>query len=255
MSGTHLWLLLAVMSVPFTCRADTDATFALIQTKTGVYSNVTVTTKSTDYIVIQHARGLTSLKVAELPADVLKELGYVTNEPETSHASTAAATATALVNSIPTQDLENAWSKYAPAGLPPVKINAGILLGVLGLLVVLYLFFCYCASLICKKTGKPGGVLVWVPVLQYIPLFRAADMSPLWLLAMFVPVLNIVAQVIWSFKIARARGQGLVTAILLILPTFPLAFMYLAFAAGTTPSDENAAPKRYTPTSLTFDTV
>lgn len=253
--GRLVWLTLALMVVQTAGLAGIDAAFAVIQTQTGVYSNVTVTTKGKDYIVIQHSRGLTSVKVAELPPDIQRELGYLKSETAENSSSTAAAKATALVNAIPTKDLEQAWSKYAPVGLPPVKLNPGILLAVLGGLLVLYLFYCYCASLICQKTGKPAGALIWVPVLQLIPLFRAADMSPAWLLAMLVPGLNVVAQIIWCFKIARARGQGALIAILLILPTHPLAFMYLAFSNANPPPDEKAQSKKFTPTSLVFDTA
>ncbi len=253
--GRLTYLLLTVMFMQTAARAVNDATFALIQTKTGVYSNVTVTTKAADYIVIQHSRGLASVKVAELPPDIQQELGYLKSEAVENSSSTAADKATALVNAIPTKNIEQAWTKYAPAGLPPVKFSPAILLAVLGGFAVLYLFYCYCASLICQKTGKPAGALIWVPVLQLIPLFRAADMSPAWLLAMLVPGLNIVAQIIWCFKIARARGKGALIAILLILPTHPLAFMYLAFSAANSPPDEKAPPKKYTPTSLVFDTA
>lgn len=253
--GRTVYLLAALLCLSVASAGVVDVKLELLQTKAGVYSNVTVTTTAKDYIVIQHARGLTSVKVADLPTDIQKALGYVTSEPAGNSTLTAAAKATALVNAIPTQDIEQAWQKFAPAGTPMVKLNGGIVLGVFGLFVVLYLFFSYCGSLICEKTGKPGGVLIWLPVLQIIPLFRAADMSPLWFLAMFVPGLNIVVQIIWSFEIARARGQGLLTAILLILPTYPLAFMYLAFASATPASDDKAAPKKFTPTPLTFDTA
>jgi hypothetical protein len=249
------WLLFALAGVPGAGAAGIDVKLDLLQTKTGVYSNVTVTTTARDYIVIQHTRGLASVKVADLPSDIQKQLGYAASEAQSITASTAAAKATALVNAIPTKDLEQAWNKYAPAGLPPVKLSPGIMLAGLGLFVGLYLFFCYCGTLICQKTGKPAGPLIWVPVLQFIPLFRAADMSPAWFVAMLVPGLNVVAQIIWSFKIARARSQGLLTAILLILPTYPLAFMYLAFASGTPPVEEKAKPKKFTPTALTFDTA
>ena len=62
-------------------------------------------------------------------------------------------------------------------------------------LFLLYLLMCYCSMLICHKSGHPPGVLVWIPILQLIPLLRAAGMSPAWLLAFLVPVLNIIAQI------------------------------------------------------------
>ncbi len=105
-----------------------------------------------------------------------------------------------------------------------------------------YLFLCLCFSQICAKTGKPGGVLVWLPMFQLIPLLRAAGMSGWWLLAHFVPVLNLIAQIIWSFKIAEARGKNTFVGFLLLLPIFNLfALIYLAFS-GAGPKEKKAAP-------------
>lgn len=227
-----------------------DQAFEVIQTKTALYSNVTVTTKSKDYIVIQHANGLTSLRVAELPPEVHEALGFGPVKGSKDGSFGATAKAKAMVNAIPSKQIEQVWSKHAPAGSPSLKIetlDSKIIFSILGVFAALYLFFCYCASLICNKAGRPGGVLVWLPILQFIPLFRAARMSPLWLLAMFIPLLNIVAHIMWSFRIAGVRGQGLFTAIFLILPTYPLAFMYLAFAGGASDGQSdglNSAPTK-----------
>jgi ABC-type uncharacterized transport system permease subunit len=58
-------------------------------------------------------------------------------------------------------------------------------------------------------------------------------MAPVWVLAFLIPLLNLVAQVVWSFKIAKARGKNAGWAILLLLPvTNILAFLYLAFSSG-----------------------
>lgn len=248
--GTAMCIGIALMAAPQKSVA-VDQTFELIQTETAVYSNVTVTTKSKEYIVIQHASGLTSLKVAELPPDLHEALGYGPSKSTKKNGLTLTAKAKAMAGNISTEQIKQTWSKHSQGGSPAEiwkRIDKKILFVALGVFAVVYLFFCFCASLICKKAGRPGGLLVWLPVLQYIPLLRAARMSPLWLLAMFVPLLNIVAHIMWSFKIAGVRGQGVFTAIFLILPTYPLAFMYLAFAGGASPdgdSDElNSAPTK-----------
>jgi hypothetical protein len=88
--------------------------------------------------------------------------------------------------------------------------------------------------LICRKTGNPPGILVWLPVVQLLPLLRAASMSAWWFLAFCVPVLNIVAQVLWSLNIAKARGKSVWVGVLLILPiTNLIALLYLAFSSGS----------------------
>jgi len=247
---TGLWLVLLL--IPGISRAVED-TFALVETKTGVYSNVTVTTKSKDYIVIQHAGGLASVKVAELSPEHHQALGYGAPKGSSKGAFMITAKAKSLVAAIQTKGLEQAWSKHAPAEITSLKLNPSIVFGALGVFALLYLFFCYCGLLICRKAGKPAGWLMWLPVLQYIPLLRAAKMSPLWLLAMCIPLLNIWAHIMWSFRIAGARGQGFWTALLLILPTYPLAFMYLAFAGNASAAEEVSPPQKFRTTGLVFD--
>jgi hypothetical protein len=227
-----------------------DETFAVVETKTGVYSNVTVTTKSKDYIVIQHATGLTSLKVTDLSPEAQQALGYTKTKGAGQGGFTITAKAKSLVETIPTRKIEATWNKHAPAGMADLKLTTTFLYAVLGGMVVLYLWFCYCGALICQKAGRPAGVLMWVPGLQFIPLCRAAKMSPFWML---VPIVNIWGHVLWSFRISAARGQGFWTALFLILPTYPLAFMYLAFANGAPPADENAAPEKFKSTGLVLD--
>ncbi len=250
-TGALIGAAMALLIAPRDCVAA-DQMFDLIQTGTALYSNVTVTTKSKDYIVIQHASGLTSLKVAELPSEIHEALGYGPTKGSKKNSPTITAKAKAMAGAIPTEQIEKAWSKHAPAGTPALKLTSTIIITILGVVAALYLFFCHCASLICRKAGKPGGVMVWIPILQYIPLLRAAKMSPLWVLAMFVPLLNIIVHIMWSFRIAGVRGQGLFTAIFLILPTYPLAFMYLAFAGGSSP-DENCPPRKIALSGMTFD--
>lgn len=223
----------------------TDQTFDLLQTKTGVYSNVTVTTKSKDYIVIQHAAGLTSLKATELSPEVQEKLGYVPTKSKLNLGSlTVTAKARALVEAIPATKIEAAWNKYAPAGTQ-LKLDDTVIKVALALVLVGYLGFCFCGAMICRKAGSPAGILIWIPILQYVPLFRAAKMSPLWILGMFVPLLNIWGHVKWSFRIAHARGKGFWTALLLVLPTYPLAFIYLAFAGSAPPPEEELPPEKF----------
>jgi hypothetical protein len=68
-------------------------------------------------------------------------------------------------------------------------------------------------------------------------------MSGWWFLAYFVPVLNIVAQVLWCFNISKARGKSVWVGVLLLLPVTGLfAFLYLAFS-NVVPADEDEEPE------------
>ena len=133
-----------------------------------------------------------------------------------------------------------------PAGLSSLGLSGPALLYAMGgVLLLLHLFQCYCLMLICRKAGHPPGLLVWIPVLQIFPMLRAAGMSGWWVLAFCVPVLNVVAWVLWCLNIAKARGKSVWVGVLLFLPITNLfAFLYLAFS-DRMPSkhDDESEPK------------
>ena len=58
-----------------------------------------------------------------------------------------------------------------------------------------------------------------------------------------MPVLNIVAQVLWCFNIAKACGKSVWVGVPLLLPVTSLfAFLYLAFSNGA-PAEEEGEPE------------
>ena len=219
-----------------------EDTFPVLKTRTGTYTNVTVTTRAETYIFILHAGGMTSIKVTDLPVDVKLQLGYAVPEserpPRTNNVVTAAARELNDLN----KNLKPIQDRLG-SRLPPVKITSEVFYTGLGILLVFYLFFCYCCSQICLKATGSSSLLVWIPVLQAIPLFQAAGMSGWWLVACFVPGLNIVAQVLWCINIAKTRGKTIWVAILLILPvTNIFAFLYLAFSSAAV---DDAPPRKF----------
>lgn len=248
-----LWLAVALllMRVHGGAAAE-EQTFALLQIGTQTYTNVTVTTKAKDYIFILYAGGMTSIKVAALPAEVREKLGYA-----------------ALAKSNATFKGPSAWAKSGVAGLESPRIKeirqdlsrrwhvdkvarpefralfgSGLVLGILALLGVIYLLRSYCFMLICHKAGHPPGVLVWLPVLQFFPLVRAAGMSGWWFVASLLPLLNLVTFVLWSVKIAKARGKsGWVTLFLILPPTYFLAVLYLAFSSSGAAEEDGKEPE------------
>lgn len=231
----------------------------VLQTKTETYQNVTVISRTVTHVFVQHSRGVANIKVAELNAQTLTALGYGRNDEAVrvvNAANPSDATGAATENStnrlaVISASLSGALGKLKTrlgpdAQVPDFKnINRNVVLAVLGGIVLAYFFFCYCSMLICKKTGNEPGILIWLPVLQIFPLLRAASMSGWWFLAMFVPLLNLVASLIWCFKITAARGKGIFTAILLILPvTNFFAFLYLAFSEAAGASNAGHSPRK-----------
>ena len=247
------WLLLASRSA-----GAAEDKFDVLQIGTRTYKNVTVTTKATNYIFIVHAAGMASIKTSDLPPEVKEKLGYAAIDGPKRSTNAAAVWAkreVAKLNAPQIKELEvqlkQKLREDPSASLAALGLTgATVIYVVLGIALLLYLCQSYCCMLICLKTGNPPGFLVWVPVLQLIPLLRAADMSGWWFLAFFVPGLNLVAGVIWCFKIAAARGKSAWVGVLLLLPVTSLfAFLYLAFSRGASEDED----KRREPQIMTLE--
>jgi hypothetical protein len=214
--------------------------FDVLRIGTRSYTNATVTSKATDYIFVLHSGGLETIRVGDLSLELKEELGYEVPKPKTNTVVNWTRAQVSKLNAEEVQELKENWRAHVPPAFrAPETIHPALLWAAVGVGFFAYLFFCYCGLLICRKAGYEPGLLIWLPVLQMIPLLRAADMSPVWLLAWLIPLLNIVAQIVWSFKIVGKRGKGVLTVLFLIFPfTSPLAFMYLAFSNGAVAKDE-----------------
>ena len=234
-------LVVALVPVATTVAAA-EQTFDMLQIGSRTYRNVTVTTKSKDYIFILHSAGMTNIKVAELSPELREKLGYAEPPKPKESATNATAWAKQTLNKLETsQQLKtmeaqvvSTWRDYAPMEklqLPP--LTPTLLWELVALAALLYFSHCYCCMLICQKAGQKPGFLVWLPVLQLFPLLRAAGMSAWWFLAWFVPLLNLLAYVLWCFNIAKARNKTAWVGLFLLLPvTSLLAFLYLALSGG-----------------------
>ena len=99
--------------------------------------------------------------------------------------------------------------------------------------LALYLFFCFCGKRICQKAGRDPGALIWIPILQLIPLLQAAGMAA-WMIVLFlIPLVNLVLGVMMWAKICVALGKSPWLVILMFVPLVNLVFIpYLAFADG-----------------------
>ena len=211
-----------------------DLHLAMLQTKTGTYTNVTVTGKSATDLYITHSFGMGNVKISTIEDDeALRALGFKVKTPNADGPFPAFSGLNSISSSKFKSQFLHATQPYLdrfPA-LKAFRPEPKILGLAAGVAVAFYLAFCYCLKLICLKAGHAPGALIWFPLLQTIPMFRAARMSAGWLLACLIPGLNLVAQILWSFKIVKARGKSVWVAIALLFPVTALfAFLYLAFS-------------------------
>jgi hypothetical protein len=102
-------------------------------------------------------------------------------------------------------------------------------IGFMGVLITigLFVFFSYCLNLICAKAKVDPGVLIWIPLVQMIPMATVAGINPFLLLLYFVPLVNIVFALYHWAKVCIAIGKSPWLAVMLIIPLVNLAFLPL----------------------------
>jgi uncharacterized membrane protein YhaH (DUF805 family) len=225
-----------------------ELTFDLLKIGTQTFTNVTVTTRNDDYVFLIHKGGMISFKVANLPDETRAQLGYnVQTRQAKAPVAVWAKEKLAQIRSPEVKRLEENCRKGVTAIAADRRwANPKVFGTALGCLALLYLGFSYCSLLICRKAGKEPGALIWIPVAQLVPMLQAAGMSPLWVLAWLVPVVNLGPVAAWSVKIARARGKSVWIAVLLLFPlTSPAGLVYLAFSSSP-PAKEEPPPKLMT---------
>jgi hypothetical protein len=266
-AGGILSLALSVwLAQPAGLRAAADETFEVLKVGAQTYRNVTVTTKSKEYIFILHAEGMSNIKVVDLSPEMRIKLGYVepekpkaqTNGPAAWTKQTLARLDTPKVQEMKQQVIQTWNSERAEKAREQVEKlrewsrsqTPAVTFEALGAIFLIYIFFSHCCSLICQKTGNPGGVLVWLPVFKLLPLLRAGGMSRWWFLAFLVPALNLVVAIILWVKIAQACGKSVLVGILMLLPIINvIAFLYLAFSGGPVKKEQFHGSR------MTFDPV
>jgi hypothetical protein len=245
--GRLFWLLLVMLSTRVVARpgeilmGKQEQTFPVLQTKTGTYTNVTVTKQTKDWIFILHSAGVCNLRASDLSTEARITLGYEAPPKTPAEARAEAAAAPASSLKLPHIDLSGVkqfaagWRQNPKEKEAEIKAffvaNPMIVSVFLGISAVVYIFLSVCFWLICRKTHIAPGPLVWVPFLQLIPLLRAANMPRVWFFGYFLPIINIIPIILLSIKIVKSRGKSPWVAFLLILPPTSLfAFLYLAFS-------------------------
>jgi hypothetical protein len=95
--------------------------------------------------------------------------------------------------------------------------------------LALYLFFCFCGKKICEKCGIQPGILIWIPIVQLVPLLQAGGL-PVWTIILFlIPIVGFIMAIYMWAKICTARGKGVLVTIGVVL--LPVIFIpYLAFS-------------------------
>jgi hypothetical protein len=104
----------------------------------------------------------------------------------------------------------------------------GLVLGLLG-----YIFGAFCFQKIFQRLNQPNDWFAWVPILNNWAMLKAGDVSPWWVVALFVPIVNfvgIVFMVIALVNIVKKLGKSPWLLVLLFVPIANFWLLYhLAF--------------------------
>lgn len=249
-AGRLLWLLFVIFfgiaDSSFgqrTLQDGTEPKFALFQTKTCVYTNVTVTQRTKDWIFIMHSQGVCNIKTSDLTPEMLLALGYQpvpgdgdekkSASPGNKDLGKLASKKFADVKQFAMDWRQNGKEKFKEKVAELKAGDRSVLYTFIAILGSIHLLVSALFWMICRKTHISPGPLVWLPVLQLVPLLRAANMPWPWFFAYFIPVLNIIAQIVWCIKIVKSRGKSPVVSFFLLFPfTSLFAFLYLAFSSS-----------------------
>ena len=246
-AGRLLWLLLMIFFSTavsgfgqHALNDGTEPTFAVFQTKTCVYTNVTVTQRTKDWVFILHSQGVCNIKTSDLTPELLLALGYKpTDDGKKSVFSgnkdlaKLAHAKLADVKQFATDWRQNGKERFKEK-LDQLKAgDRSVLYTLIAIAGSIHLLASALFWLICRKTHISPGPLVWLPVFQLIPLLRAANMQWFWFFISLVPVLNIIAGITWCVNIVKSRGKSPAVTFFLLFPITSLfAFLYLAFSSS-----------------------
>ena len=227
------WAEEEVVSVPFDSLSTYDGL---------TYSNVTITSQTKTHIYFKHADGIASVKLSMLPPEEQAKIGYTPPAPPKS-ALDYAKEATSGISKSLSQSLADPrlQALEQTIGTEVNRVLADddktVLYSVIGGVACIYVLFCLGAAKICRKTGVRPGLLVWLPGFQWIPLLKAATMSPWNFIWLLIPPINLIVMLVWCFKICRTRHKNPAVGFLLLIPVINiLAYFYLAFSAQKYPA-------------------
>ncbi len=155
--GRLLWLLMALLSNSVVAKPGEmsmgakEQTFPVLETKTGAYTNVTVTKKTKDWIFILHSKGVCNVKAADLNTEARIALGYEEapdKDGKPKEAKPSAAPFAQLTQHLKLEEVRQFatdWRQNRKETLEHLKAflaaNPMAVCAVLGIVAVVYIFF------------------------------------------------------------------------------------------------------------------
>lgn len=255
MDATSRWKFLLPLAVASVLCAVGNANGAneqlpVLVVRGTTYTNVVVTDKTATVLFFRHSRGIATAKAGDLDAEAQVRFGFVvpkeaplTNplpgtQPRINPPSRETLEAIPSEPADPNAELPKAetetdgdeWARcfnLSPKGeLACEVIGAVLLLMMIGL----YVPFCQSCRNLCRRAGAPSHVLVWLPDLKRLALFKAAGVPWMWyFLGRSIPLVGPVAWIVCCRRLCDIFHQSRWWTLLMFIPVlgWPV-FMYFS---------------------------
>lgn len=113
-------------------------------------------------------------------------------------------------------------------------IASGVLTTMMFLAVGVYIINALTYYKIAEKAGLGNAWIAFIPILQFIIMFHVIDKSAWWIILYFIPFVNIIATIVFTYQFMdRFDIPGVVIILAFIIP-FLMAgvFLYMAFSGN-----------------------
>ncbi len=138
---------------------------------------------------------------------------------------------------------------YIDKGAPSAPSEAGGIIFPL-ILLGIYIYVSYMLYKIAEKTGTPNSWFAFIPLLNIILIIQMAGKSLWWILAMFVPIVNVIV-IVWLWmqiaeKVHRPAWWGI---LMVIGPVNLILLWFMAFRDGNASISQTQPMNTPTPPS------
>jgi hypothetical protein len=97
--------------------------------------------------------------------------------------------------------------------------------------LIITIFFIACLWRIFTKAGKPGWASI-IPIYNYIILLEIIERPIWWIVLFFIPIANVVVQILIALELAEAYGKSTLFGVLGLM-FFPIVgYPMLAFGSA-----------------------
>jgi len=239
------------------------------------FTNATLTLQSPTHVTVLHSRGMTMAKAADLDPDIQQQLGLGPAKASNAKAASETNANRTFLGSLAksarefragaAQAIADNESKGPPLQRALAQVGQQhqtghikpadrfeqaspterwIVFGLIAFDLIFYYFFSRACSQLCSRAGWPSAVLVWLPGLKRLALYRATSVSWWWVFwgCLLFPPANFIAWIICCMRLCDAFERTKWWVWLMILPF--IGWPVFIYFARTSSAEENEPAMR-----------